>query len=456
MDSYQHLLDTLLNRRSRRFGLGMRIPDGPFTYASQQASVPLSEGEEAALAFAGCGVTGYALADLSYGVGQGGQMLAGLLGRTISSADAINTVSLFVTNDHGTWLVKRPQDFSPAEYPALVELAHAGQLLELYRRSRVQVSDRRAAPPVVPGINFNINKWSLYTPGGTYLVPVNELTALYINALLESFDEQMGLFIIDERAGFQPAGIARFGRSRGGTLQDDFNGGRVGTIQVLENALMEAAAIEQGMLLQNIGLMAQALGLGGYPNFAPHPAAWFEALGFRMGHQPATRYLGAPRLFSFLLGVLGKDRAVPYPLGMEANGEILLKSYCPPYYPTMTAAVHALVDFKFGPRGVFRGGVMTSSWQDPAGAAARIPAPSEQAVAATAAYCEYIYKRYGRFPAYSPPFRTVMGYQAVHVDVEFYERFYKPDALSHTQRDHFTTWHAGEAHPSPLQVTENS
>jgi len=36
------------------------------------------------------------------------------------------------------------------------------------------------------------------------------------------------------------------------------------------------------MMLQNLGLMAQALGLGGFPNFANHEFAWFQALGFRM------------------------------------------------------------------------------------------------------------------------------------------------------------------------------
>jgi hypothetical protein len=103
MNNYT-LLDALRGRRSRRFGMGMKIESGPFTYQSQYPPLPLSEDEEAALVFAACGITGYALADLAYGRGQGGQMLAGLLGRTISSHDAINTVSLVVTNDQATHL----------------------------------------------------------------------------------------------------------------------------------------------------------------------------------------------------------------------------------------------------------------------------------------------------------------------------------------------------------------
>lgn len=438
------LLDALRQRRSRRFGYGMKIDNGPFAYHSEHPPQPLSEEEEAFLAFAACGITGYALADLAYGSGQGGAMLMGLVGRTISSADAINSVSLVVTNDTATYVVKRPQDFEQAELPDIIDLAQRGDLVAWYRRSRVKISDGRAAPPVEPGYNFNINKWSLYAKGGTYLLPINELTALYINALLETFDETMALFILDERATFRPAGIGRFARSKGGHLEDNLSAGRAGTVQVLETAIMEGVAIEQGMMVQNIGLMAQAIGLGGFANFAPHPSSWFQALGFRMGSMPASRYLGANRLISSALAVLGRDRPFAYPLGLERNGNVLLKPFCPPYYPSMEAAVHAVVEAKFGPQGIFRGGAARSGWRDPAAASAGIAGPSEQAIAATVAFCEYIFERYGRFPAYSAPFRTIMGYQATHVDEDFYNRFYQPEALSETQRSHQARWHDRE------------
>jgi hypothetical protein len=438
------LLDALRGRRSRRFGMGMKIPDGPFAYESRHEPLPLTEAEEAALAFAACGVTGYALADLSYGRGEGGGMLAGLLGRTVASPDAINTVSVFVTNDEATYLLKRPQDFEPAEIPTLVELAGRGELVELYRRSRVMTSEGRAAPPVEPTYNFNINRWALYAPGGTYLLPVQEMTAIYINAMLEAFDEEMAVFVLDERANFRPAGISRFARSKGGHLNNDPSSGRLATIQTIETSLAEACAIEQGMVLQNIGLMGQALGLGGFPNFARHEFGWFEALGFRMGGMPASRYLGANRLISTTLRLLGRDRQVPYPLGLDRDGEVLLKPYCPPYYPSMEVAVHDFVRRKFGPQGVFRGGAHASGWQEPDAKTAEIPAPTEAAIEATVAYCEYIHDRYGRFPAYSAPFRTVLGYQATHVDEDFYDRFYRPEALSETQRRHANRWHDAE------------
>jgi hypothetical protein len=88
------LFEVLLNRRSRRVGLGMTIPAGPFKYTSPFKPVPLTDDEEAALAFAACGATGYALADLSYGPNEGGSMLVGRLGRTVASPDAVNAVAV--------------------------------------------------------------------------------------------------------------------------------------------------------------------------------------------------------------------------------------------------------------------------------------------------------------------------------------------------------------------------
>src|SRR3712207_9519718 len=60
------LLEALIERRSRRFGEGMSLNGGPLAYDSTRAPQPLSLEEEAALAFAGCGITGFALAELPY------------------------------------------------------------------------------------------------------------------------------------------------------------------------------------------------------------------------------------------------------------------------------------------------------------------------------------------------------------------------------------------------------
>jgi hypothetical protein len=428
------LFEVLLNRRSRRVGLGMSIPAGPFEYTSPHKPVPLTEEEEAALAFAACGVTGYALADLSYGAGQGGTMLVGRLGRTVASPDAVNAVAVLVTNDRGTWLLKRPQDFAADEFLELVRLARDGALTELYRRARIQLSDRRTAPPLDPGHNFSINRWSLYAPGTTYFLPIIETTALTINALLELFGEEMGVFLRDERAWFRPAGVGRFARSKGGHLHDDPRDLRSATIQMMETALLESMATEHGMVLQNLALMTEALGLGGFPNFARHEYSWFKAAGFRMNTMTASRYAGAPWFLSAPARWMGKDPSIAYPVGLERDSRVLLQPFCPPYYKSMEDAVLAFVQTKFGAEGSYRGGAQQSTWRDAASCGAKIPAPSDAAVQATIAYCDYVFRRYGRFPAYTAPFRTIIGFQVCRVDVDFYDRFYDPGVLPDTVR----------------------
>ena len=428
------LLNALRERRSRRFGLGMKIPAGPLAYKSRHQPVPLTEAEESALVFAACGITGHALADLTYAKGEGGNIMAGLVARTISSGDGLQTVALVVTNDTGTHLVRRPRELSAADIDEMIAMGRRGEFTELYRRSRVKIKDGRAAPPVEPLFNINTNRWSAHAPGKSYFLPVNDLTFMYINGLLEILNEDTGVFLLDERNSYQPAGLARFARSRGGHLEDDPHKLRVATVRQVEQFVTEFVTIEQGMMLQNLGLMAQALGLGGFTNFANHEFGWFQALGFRMEQMPASRYLGAGRLVSLGMKLLRRDPLIPYPVGLERDGEVLLKPFCPPYYNTMADAVRAVVEAKFGARGLFRSAGRGSAWSKHADVTSGVPSVSEAAIAATTAYCEYVWGRYGRFPAYMPPYRTVMGFQAGHLDGEFYEKFYRPEALGETQR----------------------
>ena len=428
------LAAAMLGRRSRRFGPGMRIPSGPLAYRSRVPPAPLTEDEEAALVFAAAGFTGDALADLSYGPGEGGSMLAGTPGRVVASADALDTVALFVINDDGTWFIRRPDNVDPNGRAEIVALVEAGRFTEAYRRVRIQVSPRRASIPVEPGLNFNINRWSMDAPGSTYFLPVTDLTAIYVNALLEAFEPEMGLFVLDERHLFLPAGLGRFGCGRGGHLDDDPRHGRVLTIQGLEMSFAEATAVEMGGMLHGLGLMTQALGLGGTCNYARNEYRWLEALGFDLLSMPSTRYVGANRLLQAIVRLRGQEFDHPIATGLRVEGEALLAAWCPPNHADMDAAVRAFVDHKFGPDGAWRSAAGSGRWADPASILDAARPPSPPAVDATIAYCSYIQERYGRFPAYAAPYRTIIGYQATQVDGDFYDRFYAPGALTVTQR----------------------
>lgn len=210
--------------------------------------------------------------------------------------------------------------------------------------------------------NLPVNRWSLYDPAATYFLPVNELSLLYINGLLEILGEENAGFIL-------------------------------------------------------------------------------EALGFRTARMPATRYLGMGWLTRLLARLFRTVPEVTYGLGLEGEAGPLLTPYCPPFHPSMEAAVRAVVELKHGRSGIFRGGAHRSAWREPSRIVEAADGPSEAAIAATVAYCTYVYARYGRFPAYQPAFRTLLGFQANHLDTGFYDRHYRPEALGERQREHMRAWH---------------
>lgn len=130
----------------------MTLPTGPLAYRSERPPEPLTETEEAALAFAVCGVTGYALAELPYGAGSapessGGQIMTHFIGRTVASGDAMHDCTVFVINDQGAWLLRRPQDYPRSQIPDLIQAASDHRLDELYQRARVPIAQGRVEIP---------------------------------------------------------------------------------------------------------------------------------------------------------------------------------------------------------------------------------------------------------------------------------------------------------------------
>lgn len=443
------LLDALLERRSRRFSTGMEIQAGPTAYTSDRDPQPLTETEQAVLTLAACGITGPALADWSYAPDSGGNMMARVVGRTISSPDAIQTMAMVVIDDDAAWLARRPQDMAPEEVAEVVELTREREFVDAWRTMRVKIADGRVAPPVSPPYNLVPNQWSLHAEGTTYFLPIIETTHAMINALLEFLREGEGWFIVDERRSFRPAGLDDFAKSNGGHLDDDPTAGKTVPLGHLEGIGGELLAIEEGMALQNLGLMCQAMGLSGFPHYSLHDEAWFEELGFRMGEMPLTEFMAVPRLPSAVLKLKGQNPTMRYPLGLERDGETLLHPYCPPYFDSMEDAVRAVVADKFGRDGTYRGGDTgvyserdpDSGWQDPDDVTSDVPELGEPAIDATVSLCEYVWDRYGRFPATGPPFHTLMGFQAGHIDEGFYEHHYQEGALSETHREHDDRWH---------------
>jgi hypothetical protein len=442
------LVEAIAHRRSRRFSRGAVLPGGGLEYRSRQEPLPLTKTEEALLSFAAAGVTGLCLGDVPFASGGlkeggGGNVMAALTGRTGASADAVHSAALFIINDEGTYLWRRPQDFSLDQIDELARLAAAKRFEEVYDRMRVRVrAGRTSIPREVPFV-FPFNKWSTNLAGSTYFLPVCDLSSMYINVLLSGFDEQMALFLVDERNDFRPAGVAKFGRSKGGKLHDDPKDKRLLPILGVEAVIVEFMMAEQSFMAHNLSLMEQALGLGGWTHFATATeTGWLEALGFRLGKQSAAQVLHAGIFKRWLMNLLGQNPTFPHSLGLTVDGVDLIKPYCPPYYPSMEAAVLAFLDFKKA--NAWNAPLKPSfsgSWTDPRAVSLAIPHFSDECISATIAYCTYVYETYGRFPAYFGPSRTTLGHQAHHLDLEFYDAFYHSGAYTQTQAQHMSHWH---------------
>lgn len=421
------LLEALRHRKTRRFGCGMEVPAGPLRYRSDCPPIPLSGKEIHYLLFAGVGQTGMHAGDMQYEPRPGGEdgqgmALMSFQGRTVPSPCAAQATRLFLTDDSGLYFVARVPDPDSGQQPALIKM----------RDGRIEI------PREMPYM-LSFNQWYANRPGSLYLIPVTDIASVYLNLLLVLFSDECGYFIVDSDRGNQPCGLETFRRSRGGHLYDDPAKRRTMTLRDLDAAIGDTALQEQAIACQNMFLMEQAIGLGGgihSVGSGRHLLGWepqiFAGLGFHFAPSPVMGVRSNP------VGIAG-----------------LWEGPCPPFSPSIEEAVMSLMASKFGDGGPYSGSG-ARPWNEDVN---RIPIRrhSEPAVQATIAFCRYVMQSYGRFPAHVDAFRTVIAFQAHHVDPAFYDRFYPQPSLPPAHREHFDHWHTDEArlqgrHPSERSV----
>ena len=136
------LFEALYRRRSRRFGLGFEMPEGPFRYKSAHAPVPLSELEEALLLGAGAGFSGLAFWDLPTPVPYPHPQLGG---RTFPTTRAGGHTTLFWTNDEGFYVLD--DKVAPTKLREVETEQDRGKLLDIYRTQRRTLRQGRLAFP---------------------------------------------------------------------------------------------------------------------------------------------------------------------------------------------------------------------------------------------------------------------------------------------------------------------
>lgn len=413
--SVQALIDLLAQRKTRRFGCGMELPAGPLKYRSKLPPVPLNAEETQYLLFAGVGDTGRHLADMQYANrlrcedGQG-MAIMNFQGRTVPSPCAAQTTKLFITDDEGLYFVAGVSHPDSGQPPELI-LLQDGRL-EIPRRLPYMLS---------------FNQWYANRPGSLYIMPVTEVARVYLNLLLVLFSEEYGYFIVDSDRGDVSCGLDQFRRSRGGHLYDDSSANRAMTLRDLDAGICDTALQEQALVGQNLFLMQQAIGLGG----GIHNVGSGRHL---LGLEPHV-YPGLG--FEFSKSSVANVRANP--VGLPGIWE----GVCPPYVSSMEDAVLKLVASKFGTGGLYAN-PSKRPWMSPEGGPGVIP-HDQKAIDATISFCNYVYRTYGRFPAHVDAFKSVIAFQAHHIDAEFYDRFYPGESLPHAHREHLSTWHRAEA-----------
>ena len=365
------------------------------SYRSAHEPVPLTAEEEAYIVFAASGFTGYALAEQPFGHEEpergGGNIMESPFARTIASPDAVGSAILFVLNDDGAFQIRRPRDYPKESPPELVELARRHEFVELYERPKIRVADRRPEivdhPPYTPPFN----RFSANQPGSTYFILVSDPTPFVFSLLFMLLGEGMAFCIFDERNGYRPAGLKRFMRSKGGHLHDDPNDYRVGSILDFESYIMELAGVEQGLMLQNMHLAAEALGLGGFPHYGAQRYQWLEVLGFRMEDIPLSQAHAPGTCDDCGHERAGKEPDPPAaarPGGRRrGDGEAVL-----PALVRVDGGGHARVHRAEVRRGrKLQSMAPQARWLDTPGVQAGIDRHSQKNVDAVVAYVEYVY-----------------------------------------------------------------
>lgn len=416
---WQHpLFEALYGRRSRRFGLGFEITEGPFLYKSERNALPLSELEEALLVAAGVGVSGTPLWDMARPVA-----LAAGLGRTFGSTSGGRRTALFFTNDAGAYVID--PGAAATKVREVEEPEERERILAVYReRRRTLGPGRLRIPRRVPPL-FGHNLWDSNMPGSTLFMPVCDVSQSVIALLLQLVDGEAGrfvakhgggMYVVDDRHGFRPAGTEKWVRS--GFLDRE----KILPLSILEREACYFIFNEPAVICHNIFLATEALGVGGWMHCGFLSLGVLETLGFDMVAS------GAPGSY-------------PNPVGLRG----VFEGYCPPYFRDMDGAVDAVVarlarkgleqTDRLPPQGPTPYVLPDSDYRE------RITEITDEGIACTKAICNYIHDTYGRFPATVDTMHLMWFMQAHHLDLEFYARYFKPGACGRTHMAHMDAWH---------------
>lgn len=434
------LVRAIFHRRSRRICKGIHeVNAGSHSYRSREKPQPLTALEEAML-IAVVGVTGINLPDRPFqDDGQPPQPILGtpnmsFTGRAAGSTDNSQPTSFFLINDSGTYFLRRltADEAKPEAPPTPEEMIRRAEL------SKVRVLDKRLEFPRHFPYYLDSNRFLSNLEGSTILLPIVDMTRQYINALMYLLTEPDGYrpTIVDDRNFYLPAGVRRWIRS--GFLSKDLklSLGALGTMRT---------QIEAELLLQNLMLTLQVMGLGGWihaaigpPYLLGHPYFAKETKGLAFRHViPLSFFLLELLRWGSILPILRAN-----PVGLDG----VIEAMCPPYYKDMNTAVDAVIAEKrrlYGDQAFFDKTFKTQGDRF----RSEVPFYKPEVIECTKDICNYIYNTHGRFPAHVDAIYVPgVWIQAHHLDLAYYDQLFG-DGYTETQARHQERWHGGGRAP---------
>ncbi len=409
------LIEGLLGRRSRRFFMGGEIPDGVFAYKSRHEPVPLSELEKL-LVVAACGGNTswhhmiyraklYAPYLSNYAGAAGG--------RTFPSSAGFHTSTLFFTDDEGVYLLDSRDAPACAERREDGSLAIEEVLRGLKARIRKLQEGRLPLPAEVPYTEAH-NTWVVNHPGTLLAFPIGDLAQHVLLNLCYML--QNGYVLFDDVNRRSIPGI------------EDFKGivdvSNAWPLTFVDQSSLSELTVELATSCYAGALMLQAMGLGGWMFNGLNAFSVIGASG-----DPAAPGLG----FHY-----ESEEHWPYPNPTGLKG--VMEALCPPHYPDMRAAVKAVCERKFGPGGPFHPET-PGPWRDTPKVRSAAQVHSEEFRECVALQAQYVFDTFGKFPGTVPSLFLITYLQAHHLDLEFYDTFYKPGAYLRTHAEHMERWH---------------
>jgi hypothetical protein len=408
------LIEAIHGRRSRRFARGASIPDGPLAYTSKQDPTPLSEMEQMLLLTTIGGNTGWSnliphnrfyLPKIPNYAGAAG-------GRTFPSAAGFHTTEIFFTDDNGSYFFPT-RDMTATTAKSADGKTDLNAYLEEHKNRIVKLSDGRLKTPASPLHMEMHNEWCANVPGSTLVIPVADVAQHMI--LVLCYLVQNGACIYDDVNNKPVTGIDQFKN-----LVDIEN---PYPLSYVEQLGLTEVTVELSTACYAGALMLQALGLGGWMYEGINPFSILGASG-----DPDVPGLGFR--FDMLEG-----NPLPNVTGLEG----VFEGHCPPHFSDMRAAVEAVVSRKFGSTGPFNPQT-DGPYKDNATIRGSAATMNEEFVDCVATMAQYVFDKFGRFPATVPSIYTLMYLQAHQLDTEFYDAHFSSGAYLRTHADHDKNW----------------